>query len=434
MDLKNETVIKTGRTHEKSRGELGRKDLTDRYRLWLAHIPDLSGKSKIRLERQAGSAEQLYRCSVAESWTFPITDREKNVLKNRVGSTEPYGLYEAMIRQGMHVLYYDDDLCPPEMREVYDSVYCLFYKGSFPERDCFAVGIVGSRVCTAYGEGNALEMGEQFARAKIPVISGMARGVDAMGHRGVLNAGGRTFAILGCGADICYPRENEGLYRDILKSGGGIISEYPPGTRPAPWRFPLRNRIISSLSRAIVVVEAREKSGALITADMALDMGRSVYALPGPIDSDLSGGCNRLIRQGADPVVTIAELVRDIQEEKKKYDMRIVGVCKNDALAETKTDRGEDAGEALSDGHFDEQSDSRSAGTSVGQTSAQQKKDLETTENLVYSCLCLYPKGVHAIIEETGLSASEALQTLVSLEISGLIREIGKHMYVRRQK
>ena len=131
------------------------------------------------------------------------------------------------------------------------------------------------------------------------MISGLARGVDGMGQRGALMGKGRTFAVLGSGVDICYPREHMGLYVDILDQGGGILSEYPPGTPPLPRNFPPRNRIISGLSDAVLVMEARVKSGSLITADLALEQGRELYALPGPVNSELSSGCNRLIQQGA---------------------------------------------------------------------------------------------------------------------------------------
>ena len=158
---------------------------------------------------------------------------------------------------------------------------------------------MGARSCTPYGEKYALEYGKKLAECGIQVISGLARGVDGIGQRGALLGGGKTFAVLGSGVDVCYPKNHMGLYLDILEQEGGILSELPPGTPPLPQHFPRRNRIISALSDIVLVMEARERSGSLITADLALEQGKDVYALPGPVNSSLSQGCNRLIFQGA---------------------------------------------------------------------------------------------------------------------------------------
>jgi DNA processing protein len=166
-----------------------------------------------------------------------------------------------------------------------------------------AVAVVGARSCSAYGAQVARTLARELAAAGVVVVSGLARGVDAEAHRGALAAGGTTLAVLGCGIDRDYPARHAELARRIVAGAGLVVSEYEPGVEPAPWRFPARHRVIAGLSLATVVVEARERSGALITADFALDLGREVFAVPGEITAALSAGTNRLIRQGAAPLL-----------------------------------------------------------------------------------------------------------------------------------
>ena len=175
-----------------------------------------------------------------------------------------------------------------------------------------AVAIVGARACSGYGRSVARMLATESARAGAVVVSGLARGIDGEAHRGALAAGGRTIAVLGCGIDRDYPAAHAQLARSIVETAGLVVSEYEPGVEPAPWRFPARNRIIAGLARATVVVEARERSGALITADFALEDGREVLAVPGEITSALSGGANALLRQGATPVTCAADVLEAI--------------------------------------------------------------------------------------------------------------------------
>jgi DNA processing protein len=179
-----------------------------------------------------------------------------------------------------------------------------------------AVAIVGARACSGYGRSVARMLASEAAAAGAVVVSGLARGVDGEAHRGALGAGGLTVAVLGCGIDRDYPAAHSELARSIVASGGLIVSEYEPGVEPAPWRFPARNRIIAGLTRATVVVEARERSGALITADFALEDGREVLVVPGEITSALSAGANGLLRQGATPVTCAADVLEAIGVER----------------------------------------------------------------------------------------------------------------------
>ena len=187
----------------------------------------------------------------------------------------------------------------------------LWVRGKVPS--ITGVAIVGTRRCTEYGRSVARSLGHAVASAGWPVISGLARGIDAAAHAGTLDAGGEGFAVLGSGVDVIYPAENRGLAAQLLERSGGLISEYPPGTPPAPFRFPARNRIIAGLSGAVIVVEAAVTGGALITARLALEQGKDVLAVPGDITRVTSEGCNLLIRDGAHPVLSAEDLMESLQ-------------------------------------------------------------------------------------------------------------------------
>ena len=198
---------------------------------------------------------------------------------------------------------------PPLLRAIYDPPPRLYLRGA--AEDVLArrtVAVVGARSCSPYGAHVARRLGRELAAAGLVVVSGLARGVDGEAHRGALEAGGLTVAVLGCGIDRDYPAAHSDLARRI-REGGLIVSEYEPGVEPAPWRFPARNRIIAGLSTATVVVEARERSGALITADLALEEGRDVLAVPGEITSAFSAGTNALLKLGAAPCTGAADVL-----------------------------------------------------------------------------------------------------------------------------
>jgi len=199
---------------------------------------------------------------------------------------------------------------PPLLRAIHDPPPGLFIRGD-AELELLArpaVAVVGARACSGYGASVARMLGRELSSAGLVVVSGLARGVDAEAHRGVLDAGGTTIAVLGCGIDRDYPAAHAELARRIAATGL-VVAEYAPGVEPAPWRFPARNRIIAGLCRATVVVEARERSGALITADLALEEGREVFAVPGEIGSSLSAGTNTLLKLGAAPLTCAADVL-----------------------------------------------------------------------------------------------------------------------------
>ena len=220
----------------------------------------------------------------------------------------------------------ETDAFPRRLLHMADPPGELHVIGSLPADDQPSVAIVGSRMCSPYGRRIAYQFGMELAARGVQIVSGMALGIDGYAHEGALAANGRTFAVLGCGADICYPEKNRKLYREIPKTGG-ILSEELPGTPPLPYNFPKRNRIISALSDLVIVVEARKKSGSLITADSALEQGRTVMAVPGRVGDALAEGTNHLIAQGAEiawSVQAILDTLLPLHESQKNKNRRSV--------------------------------------------------------------------------------------------------------------
>lgn len=201
---------------------------------------------------------------------------------------------------------------PARLLEIPDPPERLYVLGKLPEEKVPSVAIIGARECSEYGNYVAARLGECMGRNGIQVISGMARGIDGIGQTAALDAGGSSFAVLGSGVDVCYPARNRRLY-ERLRERGGVLSEYPPGTPALSRNFPPRNRIVSGLADAVVVVEAREKSGTLITVDMALEQGKEVYAVPGRVTDALSSGCNRLVKLGAAMLLDPEELAEELR-------------------------------------------------------------------------------------------------------------------------
>ena len=358
------------------------------YEYWFSKIRGISSHKKYRLREYYGDGKAIYYIEEKRQ-KFPdfLNDREKYLLNQATKETGFEKEYKEMEKQEIWMLPIYKPEYPEKLRYIAAPPYALYVKGQMPDVKKLSVAIVGARRCTPYGEHWAKEYGKELAKYDVEIISGMASGVDGCGHRGALQAGGRTYAVLGCGPDVCYPKEHQGLYEDILRKQGGILSEYPPGMQPLARNFPARNRIISGISDVVLVIEAKEKSGSLITADMALEQGKDVYALPGPVTSALSQGCHFLISQGAGILISPSELRKELKIRGEKQ--------------ERNSDKNE--------------------------------KELETPENIVYSCLDLYPKEIQRIIEETGMSSREVMNELVGLELEGKVKEISKNYYVKSE-
>lgn len=216
------------------------------------------------------------------------------------------------LKHGVNIITIEDKHYPEFLKEIADAPVCLYYKGNISLlKDDFRLAIVGSRQASVYGRQIAEKFAVQCAERGVTVVSGLARGIDTAAHHGIINVGGKTIAVCGCGLTIVYPPENSQLMNNIARTGL-ILSEFPLTTQPRPFNFPRRNRLISGISDGVIVVEASQKSGALITADFALEQGKDVYAVPGPIDSPSAKGTNALIQQGAKLVTSIEEVLEEM--------------------------------------------------------------------------------------------------------------------------
>jgi len=245
-----------------------------------------------------------------------------------IGKAE--NLADLCAKLDVKIVGFDDPEYPENLREIPNPPAILFVKGSTIPKDRLSIGVVGTRKASGAGKHIAAEISEELARAGVTVVSGLAYGIDAAAHKGALDGKGRTIAVLGHGLDIVYPKSNSHLY-DTIPSNGALVSEYPPGVEPKPWHFPERNRLIAGMSLGLLVVEAGEKSGALITADWALKQGKPVMAVPGSVRSIACRGTNRLIQEGA-YLVTCAEDVLSFLRQENEYVPEVSGAIMGESL------------------------------------------------------------------------------------------------------
>ena len=289
---------------------------------------------------------------------------------------------EEIQKTEIHYVEKNSSIYPARLRELSGMPKQLYYIGRFPEDNKPTAAIVGARLCSAYGRIQAFRYGKFLSEHGVQVISGMAAGIDAEGHKGALEGGTPTFAVLGNGVDICYPSSSRGIYRRIPQKNGGIISEYEPGTRGRAYHFPARNRIISGLADLVLVVEAKEKSGSLITASCALEQGKMVYAIPGAVNDALSRGCHKLIYDGAGIAYSPEILLDEWGLSVKK----------------------------------------------MTNLSGKTKIGLATDLDLVYSCLDLRPKNPDYIVRKTGFSPAQVSNCLVEIGRASCRERVGKQV------
>ncbi|MFH1081008.1 MAG: DNA-processing protein DprA [Pseudomonadota bacterium] len=299
-------------------------------------------------------------------------------------------------RAGVGIITSQDPLYPPRLSNIYDNPAYLYLKGSLRDDD-INVAFVGSRMASAHGMFTTERLCRELALQGVTIVSGMARGIDSAAHRGALAGRGRTIAVLGCGLDIIYPPENEKLFRDIA-ANGAVISEFPFGAPPNAPNFPARNRIISGISLGVVVVEAGEKSGSLITARIALEQGREVFAVPGSIDITGSRGTNRLIKQGAKLIENIDDILEEILPQAGRTLASRDGEDDHPAKRETVPDR-----------------------------------TFTENEKAVWQATSQRPVHIDQIITSTGRTAAEILSGLLSLELKGVIEQKPGKMYLRKE-
>lgn len=342
-----------------------------------------------RLVDQYGTPERIFMTPEEELLKrFPKNERAIAGLCRKRREWDFEREKEQLKRKGIAFVSCEHPKYPARLQTLPDKPGGLYFRGSLPEDNRPSVAIVGARTCSVYGKNAALWFGRELAGGGVQVISGMAAGIDGYGHQGALEGGGKTFGVLGGGVDICYPEFHRELYMR-LEQEGGLLSESPPGIRPMRHLFPFRNRIISGLSDVVLIIEAKAKSGSLITADLALEQGRDVYAVPGRLKDPLSAGCNNLICQGAGIAISPEQILEE---------MGINGKIK---------------------------------GANGIQNKEHEKKDLEKAENMVYSCLGLQPQNPEELCIRTALPLIDVLRILTGLELKGYAKEVYKNNYIR---
>lgn len=289
--------------------------------------------------------------------------------------------------EGIQILKKNDKNYPERLKYLEGMPEQLYCVGKMPDDHRPTVAIVGARRCSPYGRIQAFKYAKFLSEAGVQIVTGMAVGIDGSANEGALEGETETFAVLGNGPDICYPSSHKGLYDRIIRTGGGIISEYAPGVRAQPWHFPLRNRIISGLSDLVIVVEAKDKSGSLITAGYALEQGKTVYAVPGPVNEELSRGCNKLIYDGAGIAYSPEILLEEL-------------------------------------GIFSKNN---------GERQGKRKIVLAREMKLLYSCLDLRPKSLDELSAETGINITQISHMMIEMELMGIIQEVGKQRYIKNE-
>ncbi len=330
-----------------------------------------------------GSIEAAWTASEAALRSVKLNDR---IMENLLQVRRQSDLDEVMARidqLGIHVLTWESPDYPSLLAQVADAPPVLYIRGTITPSDEWAVAMVGTRKASAYGREVALRLAEELGRNGVTVVSGLARGIDGIAHKAVIGAGGRSIAVLGSGVDLIYPPEHRKLAEAIV-ANGAIVSDYPLGTQPEGQNFPPRNRIISGLSLGTVVVEAGLHSGALITADFALDQGREVFAVPGSILSPGSAGCNRLLRDGAHVLTE----VRDVLEVL----------------------------------HLDQVPEKQAARLVLPET---------PTEAALFEHLAAEPLSIDDLSRQAGIAVEVVSSTLVMMELKGMVRQVGSLQYVR---
>lgn len=307
---------------------------------------------------------------------------------------DPAAELRELADRGLSVLLPDDPAFPPALRQAYDAPLLLYVWGRIEERDRHAVALVGTRRATNYGKSSTKKLAYQLARAGFTILSGLARGIDTTAHEAALAAEGRTIAVIGSGLAKIYPAENLPLAEKIAAGNGAIVSEFPLHTPPGKQNFPQRNRIVAAWARALIVTESPVWSGSLITANLAAEYGRSVYAVPGPIDKPTSAGCHRLIREGATLLTDASELLEDLDN--------LIGIQPVGAKA------------------------------AIEAPPPAPLPALAPEEEQVLAALGDSEAAVDQLVDRTDLPASTVSTTLLKLEMKKLVRALPGFRYTRR--
>ncbi len=358
-----------------------------KYWVWLSSLPGIGARRFNQLIEYFGSPYEVWNANYNQ--LFRVQGLGKNiytVLNQKYRDNLEF--YMHRIKEiGIDVLRAVDDDYPVHLKAIYDPPPVLYVRGKLEKSDDRAVAIIGSRKATIYGLNMAKEIAFELAIRGITVVSGMARGVDTFAHRGALEAGGRTIAVLGCGVDIPYPPENKMIIDQVSKSGS-VISEFAVGMKPLSGNFPARNRIISGLSMGVVVIEAGDRSGSLITVDFALEQGKEVFAAPGNATSYESKGTNRLIKEGAKMVTCVEDVLEEFAELRT---IKVVSEKKNE----------------------------------------QQYSNLDEDERKIINNIGAEPVHIDILLRRTGHNIQKINSVLTMLELKGILKQLPGKFFLR---
>ena len=415
--------------------------------IWLTHRPGVNDRAKLALLRHFRDPEDIFFAdNGAYDYVEGLTQEAKDALldKDLTGAEE---ILEACTREKLHILTYQDAAYPARLKNITDPPVVLYYKGRLPDFDALPlIGVVGTRKASAYGLTTAKRMGYQIGKCGGIVVSGMAYGIDGMAMSGALTAGQTVVGVLGCGADVVYPLSNRALFRDV-EEYGCLLSEFPPGYPPAKWTFPKRNRIISGLSNGVLVVEAPEKSGALITARLAAEQGRDVFVVPGNIDMPSFVGSNRLLRDGAIMVSSGWDVVSEYEalypDKLRREDAPCqVRAYPDEVLRASQPEKippkvaqtpayPEKKGKLKK--NLDKKDIDKRSQTAYSDVYAT-RPALSPDEAAVAAALESGERLVDDVIAETGLTTGKLLAILTMLELKGVIKRLpGKRICLKSQ-
>ncbi len=364
--------------------------MLNRKLMWfaLSKVPGLDAHYLERIIECIGDVEAVFRMKKSELQKAAVSLR----IPERV--TEPLLIvrefeylkeYEELQKNRIEFVTREDAAFPKRLLNIKNAPFYLYCMGKLPSDDIPSLAVIGARNCSVYGKEITLCFSKVLSSCGVQIISGMARGIDGYAHKGTLDSGGYTCAVLGFGVDVCYPIEHTGLKKE-LELNGGIISEYPIGTPGHARNFPARNRLIAGLSDAVLVVEAAKKSGTLITVDYALEQGKTIFAIPGRIGDKLSEGCNDIIADGGKMVITPEAILPEL------------GLQFSDSIKKGKKQKN--------------------------------KIILETQEKIVYACLDLQPRHIEQLISLSKLPQDAVLLSLMRLEMMGYVKQPVKNYYV----
>jgi DNA processing protein len=358
--------------------------LNEDIKYWVGFnsIPGIGRVRLTQLENYFGSLEDAWQASPGELKRAGLDSTALRAIINWRPKVSPEAELEKLYRYGVKIFTCNDPCYPSRLKEIYDYPPVLYVRGSLLPEDEWCLAVVGTRRASVYGKQVTEEIVTDLAQSKITIVSGLAKGIDTIAHRSALAAGWRSLAVFACGLDIVYPAENAKLARSIAEQGA-LISEYPLGTRPRAENFPRRNRILSGLSLGVLVTEAGETSGALITAHMALEQNREVFAIPGSVLSSASRGTNHLIQEGA-------KLVRDYTDILEELNLTAV----------------------------------------AQQLEMREILPESDTESLLLKKLSAEPTHIDEVCRSSGLPAATVSSTLAMMELKGLVKQVGTMNYV----